>query len=65
LNLFSGLQARHCSRDGRLRRGEEEQKVCEDSRIDSPHRKHHEHRNEERAVRRVRHQLPAKSKSKL
>ena len=43
-----------------MRGGEEEQKICENSGIDSSHRKHHEHGNKERAVGRIRHQLSAK-----
>ena len=57
----SGLQAGHRGGDGGLRGGSEEQEVRQAARADPPHRQHHEHRLQERAVRRLRHQLPPKA----
>ena len=59
---MTGLQAGHRGRYGRVRGGQEEQKVRQDSGADPAHRQHHERRNQERAVGRIRHQLFAESK---
>ena len=56
-----GLQAGRGVSDCRVPGGHEVRQDVARPRADPPHRQHHEHRLQERTVRRLRHQLPPKA----